>query len=78
MSQPPIYDIVVLLHFGPLAQWLEQRTHNPLVVGSSPTWPIYSGFAIQLDCKSFFNAYGILQAKKMLSKMLSVEYKVKS
>ncbi len=24
----------------PVAQWLEQRTHNPLVVGSNPTWPI--------------------------------------
>ena len=24
-------------HPGPLAQWLEQRTHNPLVVGSNPT-----------------------------------------
>ena len=24
---------------GPLAQRLEQRTHNPLVVGSNPTGP---------------------------------------
>ena len=24
---------------GPLAQWLEQRTHNPLVAGSSPAGP---------------------------------------
>ncbi len=24
---------------GPVAQWLEQGTHNPLVVGSIPTWP---------------------------------------
>ena len=24
---------------GPVAQWLEQRTHNPSVVGSSPTGP---------------------------------------
>ena len=24
---------------GPLAQWLEQGTHNPLVLGSSPRWP---------------------------------------
>ena len=23
--------------FGPLAQWLEQSTHNRLVVGSNPT-----------------------------------------
>ena len=26
-------------HLGPLAQRLEQRTHNPLVVGSNPTGP---------------------------------------
>ena len=25
---------------GPLAQWLEQRTHNPLVAGSNPAGPI--------------------------------------
>ena len=25
--------------FGPLAQRLEQRTHNPLVLGSNPRWP---------------------------------------
>ena len=32
---------VVIFYFkGPLAQWLEQRTHNPLVVGSNPTGPI--------------------------------------
>jgi carbonic anhydrase len=24
---------------GPVAQWSEQGTHNPLVVGSIPTWP---------------------------------------
>lgn len=27
----------VAFFFAPVAQWLEQRTHNPLVVGSSPT-----------------------------------------
>jgi hypothetical protein len=25
--------------WGPVAQWLEQQTHNLLVVGSSPTGP---------------------------------------
>jgi hypothetical protein len=25
--------------FGPLAQWLEQRPHKPLVIGSSPVEP---------------------------------------
>ncbi len=24
---------------GGIAQWLEQRTHNPLVLGSSPSTP---------------------------------------
>ncbi len=27
---------------GPIAQWLEQRTHNPLVLGSSPSGPTKS------------------------------------
>jgi hypothetical protein len=27
---------------GPIAQWLEQRTHNPLVPGSSPGGPTKS------------------------------------
>ena len=26
--------------FGPVAQRLEQGTHNPLVAGSNPAWPI--------------------------------------
>ncbi len=26
---------------GAVAQWLEQGTHNPLVVGSSPTGPTF-------------------------------------
>ena len=26
--------------YGPVAQWLEQGTHNPLVGGSNPSWPI--------------------------------------
>ena len=29
-----------MISFGPLAQRLVQRTHNPLVVGSNPTGPI--------------------------------------
>ena len=28
--------------WGPIAQWLEQRTHNPLVLGSSPSGPTSS------------------------------------
>ena len=33
------YRLFYHLWFGPVAQWLEQGTHNPLVVGSSPTGP---------------------------------------
>src|SRR5882762_9908477 len=33
------YKIQRSLPNGPLAQRLEQRTHNPLVVGSNPTGP---------------------------------------
>ena len=29
-------------NIGPVAQWSEQGTHNPLVVGSIPTWPTAS------------------------------------
>jgi len=39
-SPTKMLDIVVLLIYtfvnAPVAQWLEQRTHNPLVTGSSP------------------------------------------
>ena len=34
------YDIILYTFFGSIAQWLVQRTHNSLVVGSSPTGPI--------------------------------------
>ncbi len=27
------------MQLGPVAQWLEQGTHNPLVAGSIPAWP---------------------------------------
>lgn len=33
--------IYISLTEGDVAQWLEQRTHNPLVVGSSPTVPTF-------------------------------------
>ena len=35
-DENPYYHV-----FGPVAQWLEQGTHNPLVVGSSPTGPTF-------------------------------------
>jgi hypothetical protein len=31
--------IICKVRWGPVAQWLEQQTHNLLVVGSSPTGP---------------------------------------
>ena len=40
--------------FGPVAQWLEQGTHNPLVVGSSPTGPTTGLYFIRV--KLFFMA----------------------
>ena len=40
---------------GPVAQWLEQRTHNPLVLGSSPSRPTKFHFLSNLyparECK---------------------------
>lgn len=35
-------DIFRLVFVGAIAQWLEQRTHNPLVLGSSPSCPTFS------------------------------------
>jgi hypothetical protein len=32
----------VVHHVGPVAQWLEQGTHNPLVGGSNPSGPTRS------------------------------------
>lgn len=34
-------------HFGLLAQWLEHRTHNPTVLGSSPGGPTISVLALR-------------------------------
>ena len=36
-----LWYIAFHIKFGPLAQWLEQGTHNPLVLSSSLRWPIY-------------------------------------
>ena len=40
---------------GPIAQWLEQRTHNPLVPGSSPGGP-----TIQINNLRLFRRFSIL------------------
>lgn len=45
-----VYDrfpLIAICIQGPVAQWLERRTHNPLVAGSSPAGPIsihHSGY----------------------------------
>jgi hypothetical protein len=46
------YKINVLVHVGPVAQRLEQRTHNPLVLGSNPSGPtnIFRSFNNLQNC----------------------------
>ncbi len=41
VTSAPIFEdkIVSKISKGPIAQWLEQRTHNPLVRGSNPCGP---------------------------------------
>ena len=39
MLFPLIRAIFFLINEGPVAQRLEQRTHNPLVLGSNPSGP---------------------------------------
>lgn len=41
-------DIFLLHISGPVAQWLEQGTHKPKVVGSNPTRAIYYSSFINL------------------------------
>ena len=45
--------------YGPVAQRLEQGTHNPLVVGSNPTGPTFA--AMRLCTKGFspFTAFDV-------------------
>ena len=41
-------SLLVLDIYGPLAQLVEQRTFNPLVIGSNPIRPIiYGGFILE-------------------------------
>jgi hypothetical protein len=37
---------------GPVAQWLEQGTHNPLVVGSIPTGPTTKASSAELESEA--------------------------
>lgn len=43
---------------GPIAQWLEQRTHNPLVPGSSPGGPTKS-MSLRLWCSEKHSLAGM-------------------
>ncbi len=45
----------MICFFGPLAQRLEQRTHNPLVVGSNPTGAIIHLTTPQLSPPPLFS-----------------------
>ena len=53
--------IATIVVIGPLAQRLEQRTHNPLVVGSNPTGPTSSDdwkAALRMEISSFLVGAG--------------------
>jgi hypothetical protein len=43
-----IYFIANVVRVGPIAQWLEQGTHNALVAGSNPAGPIEPDHALHL------------------------------
>ena len=40
---------------APVAQWSEQRTHNPLVLGSSPSGSTISGVSIMDNTGDFYS-----------------------
>ena len=41
---------------APVAQWLEQRTHNPLVLGSSPSGGTMSLVRIMDNTEDFYSS----------------------
>ena len=45
---------------GAVAQRLEQRTHNPLVVGSNPTGPIAKGCIPEIEGMQPFSVYALI------------------
>jgi hypothetical protein len=64
-SQSYLVTKLVTFGAGPVAQWLEQGTHNPLVVGSSPTGPtIVLGFNI-----TYFLSRELKTDKKVLKEI---------
>ena len=51
-----MYLFLLVIYGGPVAQWLEQSTHNALVLGSSPSRPtIHTQFLPKfIGCSLFF------------------------
>ena len=66
---------IIIPRHGPLAQWLEQATHNRLVVGSNPTGATkYQGLTITRKPLVFFqDTYRIRQASTAEYKRAGLE-----
>ena len=45
---------------GPVAQWLEQATHNRLVAGSSPAGAIAKGCIPEIEGMQHFSVYVLI------------------
>lgn len=54
--------------FGPMAQWLEQGTHNPLVVGSNPTGPTRHNMRSIRYRSHFFSMYDMWRFREYLNR----------
>ena len=55
ISAPPCYH-----RPGPVAQWLEQATHNRLVAGSSPAGAIAKGCIPEIEGMQPFSVYALI------------------
>ena len=58
-------SIVAEAGFGPVAQRLEQWTHNPLVQGSNPCGPTNNSFQLRLSSSVFEAAQNIPSSRPM-------------
>ena len=75
----PIHTLVLTLEYarlsslGPVAQWLEQHTHNVLVLGSSPSRPTIQNLSVLLALLILTDLYPCrLSAFKQCRKFHSV------
>ena len=59
------YTFATNILTGPVAQRLEQGTHNPLVVGSNPTGPT-NFFTSKVDCITYFSICHVLNTLLIL------------